>query len=443
MKFAGRAGGGDTLQDFQFNVNTEGLVEALGRMIFTNPDDAVRELIQNAQDACILRKVQDPGFNSPHIEIQTDGRITLSVSDNGIGMTEEDLRRYLATIGQSSKKAESAPSGVRDKYILGESGIGIVAMLMVADTLEVVTKSFQAGAQALRFTYSGGNTYHLEPVADAASGTRVTLQLKQKYEGAFSESHLMDAIAAFKSHIVVPVLINGRPLESFPNQGFAIRESTLTSPHGLHTPSRAEAQGDARGLIRFSLAGSWSVRDFASWLNDLQLAYLRLSAFFLLSEGDTELLRLATKPYVLTVRMQTEFDPLMRIVAGRKQELRLSKIEIASPGFAELIGSLNPLKTIADFITAWRHENTLRDTAMLQANLELRKTLADHAASIVQAAPSPDFVDRFLRFALDEPRERLELVARDLRLEGVSVREIGPAKLAADSSSDSPRHEAQ
>lgn len=119
------------------------------------------------------------------------------------------------------------------------------------------------------------------------------------------------------------------------------------------------------------------------------------------------------------------------LAAGRRRgvDLRINQVRMASPGFIELIGSLNPLKVMADFISAWRAENSLREQGRRQTKIEvlkikteLAKVLIERNGSLRAGMPDDIFVDRFVRFVLDEPREMLEDVAKDIRLEEVSWR---------------------
>jgi hypothetical protein len=411
------------MPEFNINLDIQGLVEALRKVIFTDPDDAIRELLTNAQDACILRTVEDAGFSNPHIDIEADDRrSTLTVSDNGIGMTEEDIRRFMATIGASSKRERL--SGVqRDARLrqVGGHGLGIVAFLIVADRIEISSKSYKPNSQGFHWTYPGGEVYSLEPAPKPDTGTKVVLHIKSDYRFLASSHHVFEVVSCLATHLEIPVSVNGRDIQvSGPHGHLEVHQppriSTVSSDFLNATAGPAEEQ---KAVIRFDLAGSWSVREFASWLSGLDSVYQKLAGFLLVSEND-EVLRLATRSEISTVARPDRFETLMQVVQWHTGQLRLRSVHLASPGFLELVGSLNPIKTIAEFITAWRHENTLRDQAVIQANLEMNKLLAERAAELVKATPNSDFINRFLQFALHEPREQLGAVARDIRIEQVS-----------------------
>jgi len=91
----------------EIQINLPGLLKMLGSNIYAEPDVAVREMIQNCHDTCIIRKTKDENFRDPRIDVSFDfaGK-TLTFSDNGAGMTEEELHTYLSTIGEGFTKVQ-------------------------------------------------------------------------------------------------------------------------------------------------------------------------------------------------------------------------------------------------------------------------------------------------------------------------------------------------
>src|SRR5580704_7747295 len=119
-----------------FQVDLRGLVDLLSHHLYSSPRVYVRELLQNAVDAITARQQADPAAPT-QIRI-TAGQAGLSISDSGIGLTEADAHRFLATIGNSSKRDDLA--GARREF-LGQFGIGLLACFTVADQIRVVTRS--------------------------------------------------------------------------------------------------------------------------------------------------------------------------------------------------------------------------------------------------------------------------------------------------------------
>jgi molecular chaperone HtpG len=142
-------------QQHEIKINLPGLLKVLGSNIYAEPDVAVRELIQNAHDTCILRHQQEPGMD-PRIDMTFDKPArTLTFEDNGRGMTERELHDYLSTIGQGFTKIERErlreAQAQEALLLIGQFGIGLLSAFSVADTVEVYTRSCEPGALAFRW----------------------------------------------------------------------------------------------------------------------------------------------------------------------------------------------------------------------------------------------------------------------------------------------------
>nr|WP_084728848.1 HSP90 family protein [Streptacidiphilus neutrinimicus] len=187
--------GGDTAPDaaaHTFQVDLRGLVDLLSHHLYSSPRVYLRELLQNAVDAISARRLLDP--NAP-AAITVRAADTLTVTDTGVGLTEEDVHTFLATIGRSSKRgADGGIDGAglasaRGDFI-GQFGIGLLACFVVADEITVVTRSARTkdapviewrghsdGRYTIRTLPSGarpepGTTVTLAPRADAREWTR-------------------------------------------------------------------------------------------------------------------------------------------------------------------------------------------------------------------------------------------------------------------------------
>jgi molecular chaperone HtpG len=119
-----------------FRVDLRGLVDLLSHHLYSSPRVYIRELLQNAVDAVTARQQISPGAPSG-ISLWVDAS-GLRISDPGIGLSEEDAHRFLATIGRSSKRDDLV--GARQEF-LGQFGIGLLACFTVAETITVVTRS--------------------------------------------------------------------------------------------------------------------------------------------------------------------------------------------------------------------------------------------------------------------------------------------------------------
>jgi molecular chaperone HtpG len=157
-----------------FQVDLRGLVDLLSHHLYSSPRVYVRELLQNAVDAITARQQADPAAPT-QIRI-TAGPAGLSISDSGVGLTEADAHRFLATIGNSSKRDDLA--GARREF-LGQFGIGLLACFTVADQIRVVTRSATDPlARVVEWLATSDGKYGVRLLADserAEPGTTVHL----------------------------------------------------------------------------------------------------------------------------------------------------------------------------------------------------------------------------------------------------------------------------
>ncbi|MFE4355507.1 HSP90 family protein [Kitasatospora sp. NPDC056800] len=164
-----------------FQVDLRGLVDLLSHHLYSSPRVYLRELLQNAVDAISARRALDPGAPA-RITVRADDE--LSVTDTGIGLTEQDVHTFLATIGRSSKRdADGRLDGAglaraRGDFI-GQFGIGLLACFVVADEITVVTRSAATpDAPAIEWRGSSDGSYTIRTLPASAKpepGTTVTL----------------------------------------------------------------------------------------------------------------------------------------------------------------------------------------------------------------------------------------------------------------------------
>lgn len=131
-----------------FQVDLRGVVDLLSRHLYASPRVYLRELLQNAVDAITAR-----GDGPGRVTVETGGG-TLRVSDDGIGLTADEVHTLLATIGRSSKRDEL---GFARHDFLGQFGIGLLSAFLVADEIDVVTRATRSGGRALRAVATGSS----------------------------------------------------------------------------------------------------------------------------------------------------------------------------------------------------------------------------------------------------------------------------------------------
>lgn len=202
-------------KQYDIQINLPGLLQMLGSNIYAEPDVAVRELLQNAHDTCILRHEHEPGF-SPRIDVSFDPAArTLTFSDNGRGMTEPELHDYLSTIGRGFTKIQrEALTSPQALLLIGQFGIGLLSAFSVARTVEVYTRSVEPGSSGFKWVCHGDIHYTLEPARVDAPGTRLVLHLSDASLILLDEARLRQAIKKYADFLSVPIFLHGTQVNS-------------------------------------------------------------------------------------------------------------------------------------------------------------------------------------------------------------------------------------
>ncbi|MGA5125668.1 molecular chaperone HtpG [Streptomyces pseudogriseolus] len=177
-------------ETFEFQVEARQLLQLMIHSVYSNKDVFLRELVSNASDALDklrLAKLRDDALDADvsdlHIELEIDRDArTLTVRDNGIGMSYDEVGELIGTIANSGtaqflKELKEAQDAAGAEGLIGQFGVGFYSGFMVADEVTLVTR--RAGEkQGTRWVSRGEGTYTLERVDDAPQGTSVVLHLK-------------------------------------------------------------------------------------------------------------------------------------------------------------------------------------------------------------------------------------------------------------------------
>ncbi|MFB9689246.1 molecular chaperone HtpG [Amycolatopsis plumensis] len=199
------------IETLEFQSEARQLLQLMIHSIYSNKDTFLRELVSNASDALDklrLESYRDKDLEADtsdlHIAIETDPEArTLTVRDNGIGMTRDEVVALIGTIAKSGTadfltKLKEAKDAAASQDLIGQFGVGFYASFMVADKVTLVTR--RAGsAEGVRWESTGEGTYTIQPVEDAPQGTAVTLHLKPED----TEDHLYDYTSAAKIREIV------------------------------------------------------------------------------------------------------------------------------------------------------------------------------------------------------------------------------------------------
>lgn len=197
-----------------------------------------------------------------------------------------------------------------------------------------------------------------------------------------------------------------------------------------------------QGVLRVEFSGLWTAGEFGRLFSRLDFIYRRLASGYILLQEDS----LERSGWWSWRELETLAEPLEPLEATTELlagQLTLLKVEYASPGAAEVVGALNPLKVIGDGIQDWRHENTIRaaneeaarledrrlDQEQQRINIERERADREYELQLLDrlsSLPLP-VQDRLLAKLLGEPRTELRRIATDIRVGEVESHELPPA----------------
>ncbi|RYD64076.1 MAG: HSP90 family protein [Verrucomicrobiaceae bacterium] len=174
-----------------FQVDLRGIIDILANHLYSTPTVFIRELLQNACDAIQMRRIEcDPRHGGQiTLEVIDGPESTLVCTDDGIGLTEEEVRLFLATVGRSSKRDELFHAS--DDFI-GQFGIGLLSCFTVSEEITLITKSAQdSAAPACKWTARMDGTFQISTLAeDVSPGTRVYLRARAGFGPMFSKPEI-------------------------------------------------------------------------------------------------------------------------------------------------------------------------------------------------------------------------------------------------------------
>ncbi|CAL7945192.1 unnamed protein product [Xylocopa violacea] len=209
----------------EFQSETQMLLQIVAKSLYSDKEVFLRELISNASDALEkLRyiRLSDSkaaeiiGDRSLEIHIATDkqNRI-LTLQDTGIGMTRDELISNLGTIARSGsreflKKLKEKQDAGNTSQIIGQFGVGFYSAFMVADKVEVFTKSYTENAEGLCWISDGSNSFKISNAEGVQPGTKIVIHLKPESREFSDDATINRLIAKYSNFIGSPIYVNGK-----------------------------------------------------------------------------------------------------------------------------------------------------------------------------------------------------------------------------------------
>ncbi|MDD5214978.1 MAG: molecular chaperone HtpG [Methylococcales bacterium] len=241
-----------------FQTEVKHLLHLMIHSLYSNKEIFLRELISNASDAADKLRFEALSNDSLYegdseLKIRVDfnkDKRTVTISDNGIGMTRAEVQEHIGTIAKSgTKQFFEALTGeqAKDSELIGQFGVGFYSAFIVADKVTLTTR--KAGStEATRWESAGEGDYTIEGVEKATRGTEITLHLKDGEEEFLDGWKLRSIIRKFSDHISLPIVMDKEVYapasdeddENAEKKEPEIVEETVNSASALWTKSRSE-----------------------------------------------------------------------------------------------------------------------------------------------------------------------------------------------------------
>jgi molecular chaperone HtpG len=202
-----------------FQAEVKELLNLMIHSLYSNKEIFLRELISNASDACDRLRFEalnnaalygDDGDLQIRVSFDKEAR-TLTIADNGIGLSRDEAVEHLGTIAKSgTREFFSALTGdqAKDAHLIGQFGVGFYSSYIVADKVTVLSRRAGLEAnQAVRWESAGEGDFTVEVIERAQRGTEVTLHLRQGEDEFLSSWKLREIIRKYSDHITLPILM--------------------------------------------------------------------------------------------------------------------------------------------------------------------------------------------------------------------------------------------
>ncbi|WP_068181230.1 molecular chaperone HtpG [Mycobacterium sp. UM_CSW] len=265
------------VEQLEFQAEARQLLDLMVHSVYSNKDSFLRELISNASDAldklrleAFRNKDLDVDTSDLHIEIDVDKSArTLTVRDDGIGMTREEVVDLIGTLAKSGtaelrQQLRDAKNAAASEELIGQFGIGFYSSFMVADKVELLTRKAGESA-ATRWESSGEGTYTIESVDDAPQGTSVTLHLKPEdaedelhdYTAEWKIRHLVKRYSDFISWPIRMEVEKRTPGEDGGEETVTLETETLNSMKALWARPKEEVSAEEYNEFYKHIAHAW------------------------------------------------------------------------------------------------------------------------------------------------------------------------------------------
>ena len=230
------------------NISTENIFPIIKKFLYSDHEIFLRELVSNATDATLkLKHLLNIGeakgnYGNPIIEIKIDKKKkTVHVIDQGIGMTEDEVKKYINEIAFSGAEefVEKYKDKIDDSGIIGHFGLGFYSSFMVADQVEIITKSYQEGSQAVRWSCDGSPEFTLEPTEKEERGTEIILHINKDSKEFLEEARINELLLKYNRFMPIPIKHGTKEDYKTVGEGDDAKTETITVDNIINNPNPA------------------------------------------------------------------------------------------------------------------------------------------------------------------------------------------------------------
>jgi molecular chaperone HtpG len=262
----------------QFQTEVSQLLQLIVHSLYSHPEIFLRELISNSSDALDklrhlsltdekYKALVGNGIDSPRIDLELDeANKTLTISDTGIGMSEEDLVSHLGTIARSGTKnflAQLSGDARKDSNLIGQFGVGFYSVFMVADKVEVISR--KAGEEkTYKWTSDGKAGFDIEEVSGAdarrAAGTTVLIHFNEEGAQYANGWRLQEIVRKYSNHIAFPIFLTYDKSDWDAEKKESVKTRTteqVNAASAMWRRSKSELTDDDYKELYKSIAGDW------------------------------------------------------------------------------------------------------------------------------------------------------------------------------------------
>ena len=223
------------MQKGSIRVQTENIFPIIKKFLYSDHEIFIRELVSNAVDATQKLKTlsslgevkEDLGNIDIHVKIDKDKK-TLTISDSGVGMTGEEVDKYINQVAFSgAEEFLEKYKGKNEANIIGHFGLGFYSSFMVSDKVEIITKSFKEDSKAVRWECDGSPEYTLEETTKDSRGTDIVLYINEESKEFLEPERIRHMLEKFCRFLPVPIFFEDKQINN-PTPAWTKKPADLT-----------------------------------------------------------------------------------------------------------------------------------------------------------------------------------------------------------------------